>query len=291
MQYVRMIGLSNAGLKNIAYITMFIDHFFAVVYWEMMQRHSLAGYETDQLREIYLAGRAIGRIAFILFAYLAVEGVCHTRSRRQYLLRLGGFALLSEVPFDLAFSRKGIDWSSQNVYFTLFLGVLILTMWEKVSERVRLLESRNMRLDTACTQRDIWCCMKIAGFRCIQLIFVLFGCMAAYCMHTDYKYMGVLLVLAFYLLRRQSVWVQILPVGLVMLLGTWSANCLRYTGIYSIGYLFRFSMREMYGLFAFIPIAVYNGSKGRQFPKAVCYGFYPLHLLALRAIAEVLAGM
>lgn len=283
--------LSNAVLKNIAYFSMLIDHFFAVVFWEMIQRYSMAGYETDRLRGIYSAGRAIGRIAFILFAYLAVEGFCYTRNRKKYLLRLGSFAFLSEIPFDLAFSRKVFDWKSQNVYFTLFLGVLVLVMWEWVSKRVCLLKRQNVRRNTACIRRDICYWMRIAGLRCVQLIFVISGCVAAYCMRTDYKYMGVLLIFAFYLLHGKSVLVQILPVGLVMLLGTWSVNCLRYAGSYSVEYLFRFSLQELYGLFAFIPIALYNGHKGRQFPKAVCYGFYPVHLLVLRGIAEVLAGM
>lgn len=220
--------LSNAALKNIAYFTMFIDHFFAVVFREMIERYSSAGYEVDRLREIYSVGRAVGRIAFILFAYLAVEGFCHTRNRKDYLLRLGSFAFLSEIPFDLAFSGKGIDWKSQNVYFTLFLGVLVLTMWEWVSGRVRLLERQNMRRHTVCIRQDICYCMRIVGLRFIQIIFLFAGCAAAYCMRTDYKYMGVLLIFTFYMLHGQRVWVQILPVGLVMLLGTWSANCLRY---------------------------------------------------------------
>lgn len=47
------------------------------------------------------------------------------RSPRRYLLRLTGFALLSELPFDLAF-YGGIEWGHQNVYFTLALGLLAL---------------------------------------------------------------------------------------------------------------------------------------------------------------------
>ena len=80
---------SNAVLKNIAYITMFIDHFFAVVYYTLARRLQTAGYVIEDEKRIYDAGRAVGRIAFILFAYLAVEGFVHTKSRKAYLLRLG----------------------------------------------------------------------------------------------------------------------------------------------------------------------------------------------------------
>ncbi len=63
-----------------------------------------------------------GRPAFILFAFLITEGFRHTRSRRNYAVRLGIFALLSEVPFDLAHSG-GIDFGFQNVFFTLLIGL------------------------------------------------------------------------------------------------------------------------------------------------------------------------
>ena len=102
--------------------------------------------------------------------------------------------------------------------------------------------------------------------------------------------MGVLLIFAFYHTREKRLSVQMLAAGCVMLFGTWGTNCLRYADSYSLTYLLRFSMREMYGLFAFIPIALYHGRKGRQLPKAVCYGFYPVHLLLLYFAAAMLLG-
>lgn len=259
---------SNAVLKNIAYITMFIDHFFAVVYDTLVQRLQSAGYGIGNAQQIYSAGRAVGRISFILFAYLAVEGFSHTRSRKAYLFRLFAFALVSEIPFDLAFSGKSFDWGSQNIFFTLFLGVLVLTVWE-------------------------WAERKSAGNSagipfCVAAAAVLLGCAAAYVLQTDYRFMGVLLIFAFYLTREKGLSVQVAAAGCVMLFGTWGANCLRYADSYPLTYLLRFSMREMYGLFAFVPIALYNGHKGRQLPKAVCYGFYPVHLLVLHQVEAIL---
>lgn len=278
---MKKFSLNNSVIKNIAYLTMLIDHFFAVVFAEIIRRHSMAGYETDLLIRIRSAGRAIGRVSFILFAFLAVEGFIHTRSRRNYLLRLGVFAFVSEIPFDLAFSGQIVDYSSQNIFFTLFLGVLVLVVWEWAAKSLHMLNRPR-------AQRDIvwWVCIGV--FRGVQFGSVMLGCVAAYFLRTDYKYMGVLLIATFYLMRGRALILRVLMAGCVMYLGIWSINYLRYADIYSTSYIFRFSLRELYGLFAFIPIALYDGNKGRQLPKAVCYGFYPVHLLLLYGIARMI---
>ncbi|MDE7131662.1 MAG: conjugal transfer protein TraX [Lachnospiraceae bacterium] len=283
---MKRIVFTNAGLKNIAYVTMFIDHFFAVVIMEMIRRQSAAGYETDLLRQIYSAGRAVGRISFVLFAYLAVEGFLHTRSRRAYLSRLGIFALVSEVPFDLAFSGEIVDRGSQNVFFTLFLGVFTLTVWEWAGNNVRQVQG-------CCPDRRDRCWWAyVIAFRAVQSGTVACCCVIAYALHTDYKYMGVLLIFTFYLMHDGKLIPKIVLAGCVMLFGIWSVNCLRYrdSELYTKAYLFRFSMRELYGLTAFVPIILYDGSKGRQLPKAVCYGFYPVHLLILHWVVKVIWG-
>ncbi|MDE6844767.1 MAG: conjugal transfer protein TraX [Lachnospiraceae bacterium] len=275
---MKEVSFSSAVLKNIAYLTMLTDHFFAVVFTEVIQRHSLAGYRTDWMNSCYSVGRAIGRVSFILFCYLVVESFMHTRSRKKYLLRLGGFALVSEIPFDLAFSGKVVDCNSQNVFFTLFIGVFILVVWEWAGKSVRMLRICN-------NSNDAGWHICITVFEILRIGIVPAGGVVAYYLKTDYRYMGVFLIFIFYLFHERGIFAKMIVAGCVMFLGTWSTNCLRYADIYAASYLFRFSMREMYGLFAFVPIFLYDGSKGRQLPKAVYYGFYPVHLLVLHGIA------
>lgn len=264
----RQFHISGAGLKNIAYVSMFIDHFFAIIIMDYLWMTAVNGVWDPELTVFYRTGRAIGRIAFILFAHQIVEGFVRTGSRGRFLFRLGIFALVSEIPFDLAFSGMKADWGSQNIFCTLFLGVCVLTLWESFE---------NFR--------------GVMGYF-VRYSVLLFGCLAAFWGNTDYRYMGVLLIFTFYKTRDMKLPYKVLLAGAVMLFGTWSANCLRYLDAnYTIGELFRSSVREMYGLAAFVPIAFYDGKRGRQLPKWFCYGFYPVHLLLLHAAAVYIGVM
>lgn len=99
--------MTGFQLKLLAMLAMTADHIGAVFF-----------------PEIPLL-RWIGRLAMPVLCFFIGEGLRHTRSPRRYLLRLTGFALLSELPFDLAF-YGGIERGHQNVYFTLALGLLAL---------------------------------------------------------------------------------------------------------------------------------------------------------------------
>lgn len=99
--------MTGFQLKLLAMLAMTADHIGAVFF-----------------PEIPLL-RWIGRLAMPVLCFFIGEGLRHTRSPRRYLLRLTGFALLSERPLTWLF-MAGIEWGHQNVYFTLALGLLAL---------------------------------------------------------------------------------------------------------------------------------------------------------------------
>ncbi len=68
----------------------------------------------------------IGGLAVPVFAFLLVEGFQHTSSYRRYLLTMLGFAILSEVPYDLAMSATLLDTTSQNALFTMTICLVML---------------------------------------------------------------------------------------------------------------------------------------------------------------------
>ena len=77
----------------------------------------------------------VGRIAFPIFAFMAVEDYFHTRSFKRYALRMLAFALLSEVPFDLMYGGTWFYPVHQNVICTLLLGLLGIRVMEKRMKR------------------------------------------------------------------------------------------------------------------------------------------------------------
>lgn len=121
---VKQQGISGYWLKVIAVISMLIDHTSAVIL------EQIPGLENPAFLM-----RIIGRLAFPIYCFLLVEGFYHTRSRAKYAGRLFLFALISEVPFDLAFSRRMWDFSSNNVFFTLLFGLLVIWGVEGIKQK------------------------------------------------------------------------------------------------------------------------------------------------------------
>lgn len=89
-------GLSAMTLKYIAMATMLVDHMGYVLFpWILWLR-------------------CVGRIAFPIFAFQIAEGCIRTHDRRRYALRLLLFAVLTEGPFDLAFSGRPLKARSKG---------------------------------------------------------------------------------------------------------------------------------------------------------------------------------
>ena len=82
-----------------------------------------------------LVMQAIECCAVPIFAFLLVEGFCHTKDWKKYALRISGVALLSELPYNLVASSQVLDMSSRNPVFGLLLGMVVLYFFRRYEEK------------------------------------------------------------------------------------------------------------------------------------------------------------
>ena len=164
--------LSGSMLKLIAIITMFIDH--AALLLAPQIPFMSAPFIAIGSKEItiYFLMRKIGRLAFPIFCFLVTEGFAHTKNKKRYALRLLLFAIISEIPFNIMVSGLVFNLKYQNVFFTLFLGVLMLSVLD-------------------CVHKEFFKIILLIGTGCIAIL-----------LKCDYGLLGVLLILLMHILKN-----------------------------------------------------------------------------------------
>lgn len=173
--------------------------------------------------------RSMGRLAFPIFCFTIVEGFQRTSNSREYLKRLIIFALISEIPFDLAFRGRMFSMDLQNVFWTLAFGLAAMIIYNDVF---------------------------MAGWK--KAIGLLVCFYLPYRFHTDYSVYGVLAIFLMYLFRKEPI--KMCMAGYILLL---LQNPI-----------------EVWAIFGFVLILLYNGQRGRG-NKKIYYWFYPAHLMVL----------
>ena len=191
--------------------------------------------------------RAIGRISFPIFCFLLIEGFMHTHDVKKYALNLGIFALVSEIPFDLAFAGKPFYLDYQNVFFTLFIGLVMMIFLQKIDSKAQK--------DAGAWQRANW---KVSVGK---LLVIVAACAVATLLKTDYSAMGILTIVLMYNMRKNKMYCIGIGCAVLTLL----------------------SLNEITCFLAMIPVHFYNGKRGLNL-KYPFYAFYPVHLLVLFAI-------
>lgn len=207
----------------------------------------------------------VGRLAFPMFAFMAVEGYFHTHSFKRYALRMLVFALLSEIPFDLMYGGTWFYPVHQNVIWTLLIGLLGIRAMEAVREKGKL-----------------W----LYVLTCVGMTAL--GAALGTLGMVDYYGAGVLTVFVFYFFHGREWWKL-----LGQILALYWINVRMLGGqVYPmtiLGMDVELSQQGL-ALLALVPIWLYRGRQGhhsRAF-QYVCYAFYPVHMLILALILRAL---
>lgn len=105
---------------------------------------------------VALVLQAIYCCAAPIFAFLLVEGFQKTASRKQYILRVLALALISELPYNLAFGGRWIDLHSRNPVFGMVLAMVMLWFYCRYGEK----SFKDITIQVAVTLAALlWCFM------------------------------------------------------------------------------------------------------------------------------------
>lgn len=234
------MNLSAAALHILAMAFMLMDHLWATL---------LPAQE-------WLT--CVGRIAFPIFAFMAVEGYFHTHNLKKYLLRMLIFAVISEVPFDLMYGGTWFYPVHQNVIWTLMMGLAGIHLMETVRKK-----------------------KSTFVYILVSAIVVIVGGLLGTLSMVDYYGIGVLTVFIFYFFRGRKWWCLLGQMLALYWVNVELLGGLMYP-IRLFGMEFELCQQGL-ALLALLPIWLYRGRQGYHSKpfQYFCYAFYPIHMLVI----------
>lgn len=227
--------MNRLHLKIIAAITMVIDHIGVIFLYP----------GTD----IYDIFRSIGRISFVLFAYLLAEGFHKTKDVNKYLLRIAVFAAGIEVVLiAYYFISKENMILTFNIFWTLLAGLVSLYLFYKKNHWYKLL--------------------------IIPLVFI------SEFIHLSYGAYGVLMILLFGVYQNKITNVlHLIFLNLLFVQSPFSSD---------LDFNPKYPEMQWFSLIALVFILLYNQKMGKYKMKWFFYLFYPGHLLVLYLINMII---
>ena len=231
--------MNTFTLKLIALIAMFCDHLYCAVLLEPK----------------YFFLNCIGRIAFPIFAFQLSQGYLYTHNKRNYILRLLLFSVVSQIPFQL-FLNSIPSTFALNIGFTLLFGFLAILAYEKIAHSC--IVSQKTVVNTLLAFLVVFGIASLAGI-----------------LKTDYGMYGVLLIFSFYVFRKSKIYTTCSVILLTLL------HFAQYMLLPNI--FFSQLILAVCTCFSLCFILLYNHKQGPK-AKYLFYIFYPLHLLILAFI-------
>ena len=227
-------GISSTVLKWLALVFMTLDHVGVFLFPQ------------------YTVFRALGRLAFPLFAFTVGESLRHTRHPLRYFLCLAVPGVLMQVIYFAAL--HSLDG---NIFITFAISAVnvFLVKWAQKPRRAWL-----------------WAVLALAlvleVFVCYDLR-VLLGTPRAQLIM--YEFPGILLPMAVALLPNKHSRFA----GFALLLG---GMCLVEQSVYR-------DFGQWFCMAALLPIAFYSGDRGKYSCRWFFYIYYPAHLVAIYGIS------
>ena len=243
--------LNGNTLKILACIAMVIDHVGLLFFPKL------------------LIFRKIGRLALPLFAFLLAEGCKYTRNKKKHFLLLLFFASVCQCVYDVFAMLSG-----DEVYVCILVTLLCaeLCIFALQYFKREIFKTDNSFLKKSLSFLPFLCAVSATAFLCnIQTV--------------DYGFVGCMLPVVISLSDFKGVANNEKQQALLSKIDT---DFSRFICFVCALVFFYFSSNSMlpteWMFFSIIPVALYNGQRGKRNLKYFFYFFYPLHLVALEGI-------
>ena len=235
--------LNGNMLKLIAITAMTIDHLTWVFF---------PGYNTQWF---VICLHIIGRLTAPIMWFFIAEGCHFTHDRKKYLLRLGGFALVSHFAYDFAFGISFFEPSAgifnrTSVMWSLFLAAAVIFLTQKE------------------TIKTPW-----------KYVIIFAACLLAF--PSDWSSIAVVAPL-FLFMHRGNIKRQALDLVL------WSAV---YAAVYFFAMDKTYAFLQMATCLSIPLLMQYNGERGKwKGMKWLFYIYYPAHLVIIGILRILVQG-
>ena len=314
-------GISGSTLKIIAVIAMIMDHTAWFIFDPLLRRSgvSTSGFYAP-LSQLSLSPvlcvlsplfHTVGRITFPIMLFALSEGVKYSKNKVKYIRNMAIFALLSEIPFNLANTknvfcpaRQLTFLEGQNVFITLTLSLIALLLVQKLMNTEKLHSAVKL----------LSCFCPVIFFFCASWYFVK-RVLASFGYKVDYPiviFFAAVSLIAYAIITRKAdnekrakINISLLIITVAALISYVFESDYRFMGVVAaaIIYALRENRVKAYGMgclyltchtyaeagaFLGLPlIKLYNGKRGLRL-KYLFYIAYPAHLLILYGIRLII---
>jgi len=230
--------LTNNALKIIACISMVFDHIGVIMFPEVMWL------------------RAVGRLAYPLFAFCLAEGCYYTKDKIKHLIVIAMLGVAIQL-FEYVF----LEMIDLSIFIVFSISIILIYLLDDIDKAIR-------------NKKKILSAISIVTF--LALLFGL-NVLVYYSLIFDanFGYYGIIVPVILYAvkkyLNKHSWWIY---VDCILLIGLFVARTIMTNNVY-----------VLFSLFVIPLLLMYNGKRGKWKIKYFFYFFYPLHLAAIYLIS------
>ena len=189
--------------------------------------------------------RYIGRLAFPIFAYMIAEGAKYTKNRLRYFGQMFGLGLICQLVYFFAMGSL-----YQCILITFSFSVILIYTLDHAMKKKNI---------------DAWILFALVFLATFFLVECLPYLLKDTDYNVDYGIWGVLTPVIVFAAPGKVTKLAAMIVPLAFL---------TFVGVHY----------QWIAFFALIPLALYNGKRGKWKMKNLFYVYYPLHLVAIYGI-------